>query len=174
MKKLLGSTLFVLATLTPIVQASTVDLTLGTATNGISGSNSVSANFVDLYATSIFSENVVNLTSFDFNFLAHDYMPYNDYATVSYNGGSETTLSNVATVGNYGTSGWLTETLASAFTGTITFGVYNSGDNAVSSELQIKNLQVAAVPVPAAIWLFASGLLGLGAVRKKSQVQSIA
>ena len=28
---------------------------------------------------------------------------------------------------------------------------------------------VAAVPVPAAIWLFASGLLGLGALRKKAQ-----
>jgi len=29
--------------------------------------------------------------------------------------------------------------------------------------------EVAAVPVPAAIWLFASGLLGLGALRKKAQ-----
>ena len=45
-------------------------------------------------------------------------------------------------------------------------------DNAIPNLAGITNVavgNVSAVPVPGAVWLFASGLLGLGALRKKAQ-----
>ncbi len=47
-----------------------------------------------------------------------------------------------------------------------------SADNANPNFAGITNVtvgNVSAVPVPGAVWLFASGLLGLGALRKKAQ-----
>jgi hypothetical protein len=38
-----------------------------------------------------------------------------------------------------------------------------------SATTYIDNVNISAVPVPAAIWLFASGLLGLAGMTKRSQ-----
>jgi PEP-CTERM motif len=152
---------------TGAAHATTSDLTTWSQNIGISGSVSTSANFANLIASSSITSLVTGATSFQWFFQAHDYMPYNDWAYVSLNG-VQTTLSDVATVGNYGNSGWQTYLFGSAFTGQLGFGVNNAQDNAFSSQLYIQNVNVAAVPEPEtyAMLLAGLGLLGFMVRRK--------
>ena len=106
--------------------------------------------------------------SFDFNFTAADYLPYNDFAMVV--GDSLHLISNVAAVGNYGSSGWQSYSFVatSNFT-SLMFVLSNAGDTAVDSTLFIDNIKIVSTPIPAGIWLFGSALMGLmGAVRRKT------
>ncbi len=111
-------------------------------------------------------------------FIAHDSLPNNDWSFVTIENMATlitTTLfsSDVQTVGDNGSSAltpWST-TIATVGNYSIQFGVANNGDNYMNSELQVSGLSytpaVTAVPVPAAVWLFASGLIGLGATLRK-------
>lgn len=113
-----------------------------------------------------------DVISFSYNFNTDDYLPYNDFSLVA--GDAQFLLANVATVGEGGSSGWnnFSFTALSDFTD-LKFIVSNDTDTAFNSTLYIDNISsgsVSAVPVPAAVWLFGSGLVGLlGFNRKRSQ-----
>lgn len=103
---------------------------------------------------------------FMWKFVANDYLPFNDFAF--FVGDQYFSLASVSTVGNFGNSGWnkFSHTVASTYFGPVLFGIANIGDNAIASELKLD--AVSAVPVPAAIWLFGSALMGLvGFSRRK-------
>lgn len=113
-----------------------------------------------------------DIISFSYSFNAGDYMPLNDFALVA--GDTEYLVSDVATVGDFGSSGWknFTFTALNDFTD-LKFVVSNFGDTFFDSSLYVDNIAsgpVSAVPVPAAVWLFGSGLAGLlGFNRKRAQ-----
>jgi hypothetical protein len=107
--------------------------------------------------------------SFSYDFVGGDYNPYNDFSLVV--GDSTHLLSNIAAVGNYGTTGWRNYSFIAAthFTN-LKFIVSNALDQNLNSKLYIDNVnvRVAETPIPAAVWLFGSGVAGLmGARRKK-------
>ncbi len=141
--------------------------------------------FANLYADSLISQSqswVAGETfSFDWNFNANDYLPFNDFSVLSVVDASNVvianiTLSDVASVGNYNATGWNTYeyTFASAGSGYIGFGVYNALDQGLDSQLYIDNVSGGApVPEPSTILLMGAGLLGLvGYSRKRSGKKS--
>ncbi len=145
-------------------QAGLLDLSAPVASYNDQTAPALSANSALLSASSYVSYNVVGLTSFDWLFDAEDYLPFNDYAY--FNAGSNVILSNVASVGDYGASGWQTYNFGSAYTGLITFGVYNTLDTSLDSTLAIKN--GVNVPEPGTLALFGLGLIGLAFRARKS------
>lgn len=165
-KKLICSLITILAISTS-AQANIIDLTTFSKNIGTSGSAAVTSNYANITATASISNLVSNLTSFQWFFQSNDYLPYNDFAYVTLNG-LQTVLSNVATVGNYGNSGWQTFNFASAYTGQITFGATNVLDNALSSQVFIKNLNTVPAPATGALLLTGLGLIGFTARRRKT------
>jgi hypothetical protein len=109
--------------------------------------------------------------SFDWYFVAGDYMPYNDFADVKI-GGNVFGLSSVGQVGDYGNSGWqsFSHTVGTALNGPVSFIVSNYGDNGVSSSLEIRNVQVSAVPESTNLALMLAGLGLLGVVARRRSV----
>jgi hypothetical protein len=114
--------------------------------------------------------------SFDWNFLANDYAPFDDtgaftaYVFATGANGSFY-LSSVLATGDFGSSGWQhwsgVATTTSVYR--VGFVVFNDLDNALSSQLLIDN--VYATPEPGTLVLLGSGLLGLGGlVRRKLNV----
>lgn len=133
--------------------------------------------FANLYADSLMSQatswQAGDTLSFDWNFNANDYMPFNDFSIFKIVTGSSTlfdlTLANVASVGDFNATGWntYTYTFATAGTGSFAFGVYNNLDWIVPSQLYIDNVNTAPVPEPATLFLFGSGLVGLVIKKRK-------
>jgi hypothetical protein len=108
--------------------------------------------------------------SFDYNFLAGDYLPYNDFSVVVAD--SMHLISNVAAVGNFGTTGWSTYSfVATANFTNLIFVLSNAMDWSVDSNLYIDNVTVSNTPIPAAAWLFGSALTGLVGVGKRRQTK---
>jgi hypothetical protein len=108
--------------------------------------------------------------SIGWNFLANDYMPYNDFAFVSIGSATPMLLSDVQTVGDYG-YGFNSYSFTIPTTGNYTLGaaVFNSGDNSASSQLAI---DVPPTPVPVPANSAVSGLLialgsGIRSIRKQ-------
>jgi hypothetical protein len=88
--------------------------------------------------------------TFDWNFIANDYLPYNDFAFVTIGTTASRTaslLSDVALVGDYGTSGWQTLTFTASANGTyvIGFGQFNDSDTQLNSKLLIDDIRVDGV-----------------------------
>lgn len=109
--------------------------------------------------------------SFQWDFKAGDYAPYYDFADVVI-GSNVFSLASVATVGDYGDSGWhsFSYTLGSAMSGPVEFVVSNARDNGYSSTLNISNVNVSAVPESTnlALMMAGIGLLGVVARRRKA------
>lgn len=80
--------------------------------------------------------------------------------------------------GNFGLSidgsAWQTVALASIFNTPITGKVFefwnNNNSTNANKEFYISSMNVSAVPLPAAVWLFGSALLGFTAMRKNAKV----
>jgi hypothetical protein len=117
---------------------------------------------------------------FDWAFLGKDYMPYNDFAGVSFSGvlngqsfTQTTTLASIASVGNYGDTGWKTFSFAPGgnFVGSMTLFSANAKDSAQTSLFAVDNVQVgvqvAAVPEPETYAMFMAGLGIMGAVARR-------
>ena len=100
-------------------------------------------------------------------FQANDYTPYNDDAYLSINGVNLFT-DNVATVGNYGNSGWVPFSYTALTTGayTLELGVANRLDNAVPSGAVLDGV---SVPEPASWALMLVGFAGLGVALRGSR-----
>jgi hypothetical protein len=114
-----------------------------------------------------------DVISFNYNFVGGDYLPYNDFSLVV--GDATNLLADIVGVGAYGTTGWRTFTFTalSNFTN-LMFLVSNSGDTGYDSSLWVDNVTVSGspsnVPVPAAVWLFGSGIAGLMGMRRKKML----
>jgi VCBS repeat-containing protein len=111
--------------------------------------NSLSGNATSGSAAVIQIEVVAGQTvSFDWNFIASDYMPYNDYAIVTINGEIYGELSDVLALqneqGDVTSTGWQTFTYTATESGTLTIGIadIDVGDQVVDSHLLIDNVRV--------------------------------
>jgi hypothetical protein len=114
------------------------------------------------------------------NFIAADELPWNDDASVQlWNGASWSQLffANVASVGNYGTTGWTyLSTNVGPGTYQLAFAVNNRVDSYVDSHLLVDDISATLDPVvtpePASLALMATGLLGvIGVAIRKHRLQ---
>ena len=114
----------------------------------------------------------------DAAFMAADYLPYNDDAYLSI-GGIVLGTASVATVGNYGTTGWLNFSFVAPTAGSylLQLGVRNGLDNGLSSYALLDNVRVngalAGVPEPAtwALMILGFGAVG-GALRRRQATKA--
>jgi len=130
----------------------------------------------DSSITQLISWSAGEIMTFDWAFLGFDYEPYLDASFFSvFDGANQLiggTLSSISITGDYGDTGWNTASyeFVNAGSGSINFGVSNLGDNILDSKLLIDNLTPSAVPIPAALFLFAPALLGFFGLRRKAAV----
>ena len=143
------------------------DLTTWTTTGAVAVSPSSATLTANASIFKNFNLGPNNTFAFNWFFQANDYMPFNDWAAVFADGNLSLTLSNVATVGDYGNSGWqsFSTLLTNPVNGNISFSVSNAIDNALSSTLTIANV---AIPEPDMLLLMATalGLVGFASRRK--------
>lgn len=107
--------------------------------------------------------------AFDGNDEYSDDYPNNDDAYVKLSNGTTTNFlwtSNIQSVGDYTSTDWQdwTTNLLAEGTYTLSFGVANQGDNDYNS---VALFDANPVPVPSAVLLLGSGLLGLAGLRRK-------
>lgn len=120
---------------------------------------------------------------FDWYFTAHDELPFNDWATVAVANSFLVTLSDVATVHNYGVSGWqhFVTTLANPVNGQIAFSVNDFGDPdpAYASSLSVTHVLISRpnvpvpVPEPGMLLVTATGLGLLAFIRRRKQTSAV-
>jgi hypothetical protein len=103
------------------------------------------------------------------NFKAWEHLPYDDFGFWAFSGPGVVinagVIASVATVGNYGTSGWVPVTFTAPQTGTYTIalGVMNEGDIWDLSQLGVDD----NVPEPATWLAVGLGMGVLAAVRRR-------
>jgi hypothetical protein len=108
------------------------------------------------------------------DFLAHDHMPFDDYASVTI-GGVTLFSADVGLVGDYGTTGWVPYSFTAPTSGsyTVAASVANAFDNMLSSELRI-DAAVAAVPEPSTWAMLMLGFAGLGFASYRASRKNVA
>ncbi|WP_375459401.1 tandem-95 repeat protein [uncultured Enterovirga sp.] len=87
--------------------------------------------------------NAGDTVSFNWNFVANDYLPFNDFSFASIDG--ETYLLGLTqSVGDYGTTGWKTFTFTATHNGTTVLGIgqFNGRDTALDSHTYVDGLRV--------------------------------
>ena len=91
------------------------------------------------------SLNAGDTVSFDWYFDGGDYLPFNDTSFFTSLNGNLTPLSDIATVGDFGDSGWHTSSFTVALTGVYDFGfgVVNSLDTGFNSNLYVDNIIIS-------------------------------
>jgi len=93
-----------------------------------------------------------------------DYLPNNDYGSVSIQDASANTntlfYADITTYGDFGASAVDNFSFIAPVSGdyTLTAAVANAGDNSSPSELQVANFVVTPVPIPGGLNLFVSAL----------------
>jgi len=139
---------------------SSIESFLGLASGTLSGIGT-SPTFGSAIKQSFFAT-AGTVVSFDWLFQANDYLPFNDFSFVSLVPNGANLLSNVATVGDFGSSGLQSFSNTIGVTGnyTLGFGVLNAIDNGFNSSLTIDNVSGNVTPVPTPALL--PGLIGLG------------
>lgn len=149
MKKMLLPFALVLFAATQASRAAPVDLTTFTSTVGTNSAIATTMNMAALIGTTTLTGNVAGLQSFQYDFTAGDVSidVFDDYSYIHTSAGS-TQLADIAAVGDFGSTGWQTYTFATAYSGLITFGVANVGDDNQSSGLMIRQVVAAVTPVP--------------------------
>lgn len=121
--------------------------------------------------------------SFDWFFSANDYLPYNDFGGWSLNfllGGvsvAANVLASVATVGDFGLTGWNSFSALSPVSGDYSLQFYsiNVKDSLLPSAISFDNVVVTSVPEPGVFTLMGIGLvLIVGAVKRSNRRQAYA
>lgn len=162
MKKAIATLFITAAMAAGSAQAGPVDLNSFT----LSGNGSIAANYAVVTGTSSITGVVSNLTSFDWNFTAKDYLPYNDYSYFITTSAGTVYLASVSAVGDFGTTGWRTYNVGAPYSGILTFGIKDSMDHALASQLEVRNV-MAAVPEPEAITMMLAGLALVGGIARR-------
>jgi VCBS repeat-containing protein len=101
-----------------------------------------------------------DVVTFEWNFTTDDYLPFKDFAFATVNSAAFL-LSNIASTGSYGSTGWHTFSYTATADGTYTIGagVMNDQDTLVLSYLAVDNIEVNGAVVQS----FENGLSGSAA-----------
>jgi len=177
MNKLLIPVLLALSGAPLGANAATLDITTFTLATGINSPSVVTPTLATLLGSSSVTAQVNGLSSFEWKFTAGDIYAQiiNDYSYLTTSVGT-VQLSDIQTVGSFGTSGWINYVFATPYSGSITVGVQNALDDETASELQLRNFMTAPpVPEPEtyAMLLTGMGLIGAVARRRRQRFATI-
>ena len=127
----------------PVAQAASATAIEGATTSVGAVSDATDGSAIVLTVT---TTNPGEAVSFDWQFATSDYLPFNDFAFVQVNGQPVQLLSNVASVGDGGSSG--TQGFSYQFnspgTYTLVIGVADARDGGIDSTLSLSNLSANA------------------------------
>ena len=128
---------------------------------------------IDQTLTQVFSLNAGQTLKGSVGFSTTDYLPYNDQGFLSVNG-TNIFSASVASVGNYGSTGWLDWSFTAPTAGnyTLSLGVRNSLDSAAPS---FAVLDASVVPEPGTWVMMIAGfaMVGLGARGRDRSVNRV-
>ncbi len=177
MKKMLVPILLAISGMPLLANAAALDITTFTPSTGINSSSVITPVLATLLGSASITAQVTRLDSFEWKFTAGDVYAsiINDYAYLTTSAGP-VRLSDIQTVGSYGTSGWMSYVFAAPYSGSITVGVQNVLDDETPSELQLRNF-ISASPVPEpegyAMLLAGIGVMGTIARRRARRFATI-
>jgi VCBS repeat-containing protein len=119
----------------------TLEQFLGVAPGAIAGLEPGSATSGSAIST-VVTLDAGETVSFDWRFVAIDYLPFNDFSFFTASPFGATELSSVQMVGSFGDSGWRPGQYTAPVSGTyeIGFGVVNALDNSVNSYLGLDHV----------------------------------